>query len=533
MIRDKPSILLSLLSGILLGLPWLIPGTGIVLLFAFVPLIFAENRLMKTNLPGNYPLFGIYFFSFLLWNLLATWWIAWVSLGGMMLIVLANSLLMAGVWWLAGFVCKRFGKSTGYISLVAFWISYEFFLSHCDIPWPWLALGNGFSWSVKIVQWYEFTGAPGGSLWVLAANIFLFETIHSFRKRRLKHFVGWCISSLAIILVPVLLSLVIYFGYHENGSSIRILSVQPNVDPYTEKFGDLSQKDQLANIFRHTESHLSDSVDLVVAPETSLPDLWEDSLKISDPLSHQVFRLMDRYPKMNFLGGSLTNHKVSSNNKPSLAARKSGDGKYFYDVYNSAIFFGFNHEIQINHKNLLVNGVERMPFQKYFSFLNQNNLDLGGTSGSLVPGDSPVIFSMGDSVKIGSVICFESAFGEYTAKVTREGAGLLAVITNDGWWKRSAGVWQHFGYSRIRAIENRRSIVRSANTGISGFINQRGDVLDQTTINEQTAILSTLKANTRLTFYTIYGDYLGRIFIVLSGLILIYFVVFLIYLSRY
>ena len=394
MMRDKLSILLSILSGILLGLPWLIPGTGPVLLFAFVPLFVAENRLLKINQQTNYPLFGISFFSFLLWNLLATWWIAWVSLGGMILIVLVNSLLMAGVWWLAGFFSKRFGKSTDYISLVAFWISYEFLLSHGDIPWPWLLLGNGFSWSVKIIQWYEFTGVPGGSLWILAANIFLFETINSFQKTRLKHLIEWCFSSLAVLLIPMLLSLALYFSYHEKGSSIRILSVQPNVDPYTEKFGEISQKDQLANILKLSESHLSDSVDMVVAPETSLPDLWEDSLKIGDPFSHPVFRLMDRYPKLNFLGGTLTKRKISLNDKSSLAARKSGDGKYFYNVYNSAIYFGTNHEFQINHKNLLVNGVERMPFQKYFSFLNQYNLDLGGTSGIIVPGDSPVVFSM-------------------------------------------------------------------------------------------------------------------------------------------
>jgi len=531
MMRTKLSILLPALSGILLALPWLIQGTGFILLFAFVPLFFAEIQFFGLDQQRKYPFFRIYFFSFLLWNLLATWWIAWVSFFGMVFIVTTNSLLMACVWWLAGFVGKKFDKTLGYLSLVSFWISYEFLLNHCEIPWPWLVLGNGFAWSTKIIQWYQFTGVAGGSFWVLLSNIFLFETLRAFQKKRFKRFTNCSFSSLAIVLIPLFLSLGLYFNYHENGFSVRVMAVQPNVDPYTQKFNALSQKDQLERIVGIIEANITDSVDLVVAPETSLPDIWEDSLKYRS--GNAIYRVLDKHPNMNLIGGALTSGKILVTEQSNSNMPESLDDADDFEVYNSAILFSSDHKSQINHKNLLVNGVERMPFQKYLSFLNRYSLNLGGTSSSLTAGDRPVIFSVVDSLKIGSVICFESAFGEYTSQVVAEGAGILAVITNDGWWKQSAGVWQHFGYARIRAIENRRSIVHSANTGISGFINQRGDILKKTKINEQAAVISRIKVNTTNTFYTFWGDFVGRIFVFLSGVIVVYLVVFRIYFRRY
>lgn len=529
--RIKLSILLPAFSGILLALPWLIQETGFVLLFAFVPLFFAEFQLSRLNQQREYPFFGIFFFSFLLWNLLATWWITWVSFFGMVFIVTTNSLLMAGVWWLAGFVSRKFDKTLGYLSLVSFWIAYEFLLNHCEIPWPWLVLGNGFAWSAKIIQWYQYTGVTGGSFWVLLSNIFLFETLQAYQGKRFKRFASWSSSSLATILIPILISVGIYFNYQESGSSVRIMAVQPNVDPYTEKFNGLSQKAQLQRIVGIIEANITDSVDLVVAPETSLPDACEDSLRYIS--GNTIYSLIDKHPNLNFLGGALTTRKTLVAEQLNSGTRKSDDSAEKLEVFNSSVLFSSDHKIQINHKNLLVNGVERMPFQKYLSFLNRLSLDLGGASSSLTAGERPVIFVLNDSLKIGSVICFESVFGEYTSKVVSEGAGCLVVLTNDGWWKESAGVWQHFGYARIRAIENRRSIVHSANTGISGFINQRGDILKKTGINEQTAVISKINVNTTNTFYTSWGDFVGRIFVLLSGVIVVYLAVLRIYFRSY
>jgi apolipoprotein N-acyltransferase len=108
------------------------------------------------------------------------------------------------------------------------------------------------------------------------------------------------------------------------------------------------------------------------------------------------------------------------------------------------------------------------------------------------------------------LICYESIYGEFNAEQCRQGADFIAVITNDGWWEDTPGYKQHMSFCRIRAIENRRSVARSANTGISCFINQRGDVIQQTKWWEPAALRSNINKNKHLTFYTKRGDVLGR-----------------------
>jgi apolipoprotein N-acyltransferase len=166
-----------------------------------------------------------------------------------------------------------------------------------------------------------------------------------------------------------------------------------------------------------------------------------------------------------------------------------------------------------------------MPFQQYFSFLGKYVINLGGVSGGLASASGPTVFEGGSKEKIGSVICFESAFGEYVANTVKQGANLIVVITNDGWWKDSPGVSQHFSYSRLRAIETRRSIARSANTGISGFIDQRGNVINKTIVNACVGITAKIRMNDAITFYVRYGDFPGRVSMLLSILILLYLLV--------
>ena len=110
-------------------------------------------------------------------------------------------------------------------------------------------------------------------------------------------------------------------------------------------------------------------------------------------------------------------------------------------------------------------------------------------------------------------------FGGYVTEFVKKGADMLFVITNDGWWGNSPGHKQHLEFSKLRAIETRRSVARSANTGISGFINQRGDIIEQSKYWEQTALRNTIKTNDKLTFYVRYGDYIYKIAVFLTALL--------------
>ena len=147
---------------------------------------------------------------------------------------------------------------------------------------------------------------------------------------------------------------------------------------------------------------------------------------------------------------------------------------------------------------------------------------MGGISGSLGKQDEREVFKSPDSTGAAPMICYESVYGEYVTEYVQRGAHLLFVITNDGWWGNTAGYKQHLQYARLRAVETRRDLAQSANTGISAFINQRGDIMQATAWWQPASIKSTMRANTELTFYVRYGDYLGRVAILLSIFLSLY-----------
>ena len=519
MYRKQLIFFLSAISGVLLSLPWLIEGLSWPLFFAFVPLLFADYQLDRQS---GRPL-SIYFLpaftTFLIWNVLSTWWITHVSLAGMLFIVALNALLMASVWWSSHLINRKFGHISSHFTLIVFWLAFEFLHHNWTLPWPWLSLGNGFSNSVKLVQWYEFTGILGGSFWILLSNILIYLAVLSFRTRR-SFFESFKLTSLALIVIffPIVGSLYIYSNYTEKGPLLNVVSLQPNIDPYTEKFSGLSSGEQIKRLLKLAETQLTDSTDLVVAPETAWPTLWEDSVLTQNQSLLPVSEVIQKFPNVSFVVGAITQRKIEANEAFSETARKSVEGDFYFETFNSSLLIDRTLKVQVSHKSILVNGVERMPFQRYFSFLGKFLINLGGNSGSMTASKEPILFEGNGYVKYGPVICFESVFGEYCSKIAQRGANALVVVTNDGWWKDSPGSWQHFSYSRLRALETRRSIVQSANTGISGFITQRGDVLQKTEVNSYTAIQSTIQLNQEITFYARFGDYLGRICLILSGL---------------
>jgi apolipoprotein N-acyltransferase len=197
----------------------------------------------------------------------------------------------------------------------------------------------------------------------------------------------------------------------------------------------------------------------------------------------------------------------------------------YYDNYNTALQLDNTGKIQVYHKSKLVPGVEKMPFPVLLKPLESLAINLGGTIGSLGTQQQRTPFVSPAHLKVAPIICYESVFGEHVSEFVKNGAGLLFIITNDGWWGDTPGYKQHLIYGRLRAIENRRCVVRSANTGISCFINEKGDIEDATGWWQPAVIMKTLPIHEQLTFYTRHGDYIGRIsaygtlFLILSVLL--------------
>lgn len=518
-------MLLSIASGCLLSLPWMTASFSWVLLLAFIPLLWAEEMISRhrDRYPG-YQMVLCFLTAFLTWNLLSTWWIAYVSLSGMLAIAFINAFLMASCWWIMHTIHHKAGTRTAYFALAVIWIAFETFHFHWTIQWPWLTLGNGFASAPQWVQWYELTGVTGGSLWILLVNLLLFSGIKSFMNSRFQNILQPIIWLLLLVILPAGTSLYRYKTYIEKGETREVVLLQPNVDPYTDKFSGMSNTEQTLRLTSLARRAIAPSTVWIVAPETALAPMWEnDSLRIDKALQ-PLDSLVKEHPQVAIMAGAITQRMVREGESLSYTARPHEWGGY-YEVFNSALFMDHSDTVQLGHKNILVSGVEKMPFQKYFSFLGNYIIDAGGMSGSLSAAKVPTIFKGQKGEGIGSVICFESAFAPYVASMVRKGAQVLFIITNDGWWKTSPGIRQHFDYARLRAIETRRSIARSANTGISGFINQRGEVVQQTSVNTTTAISASLHLNNHLTFFVRHGNWLGNMSIAMVVLMLVYYLV--------
>ncbi len=517
----------SVLSGFLLWLSWPESGFTPVIFFALVPLLWIEYSFyMNKRKNGRIKLFGYFYLTLLIWNVLTTWWIYNSTDVGSFVALGLNSLFMAIVWQLFHITKKNLGSALGYFSLFVYWIGFEYLHLHWEISWPWLTLGNAFATHPQYIQWYEFTGALGGTLWVLAANLFFFIVTKNIFKRdllsvmrKVNSIVGLTASGI-LIIAPMIFSLFLYHRHVDAGDPVNVVAIQPNIDPYNEKFNGTGDE-QLAKLLRLASTVADSNTNYIVAPETALPDgIWEENLRGHKQIK-TIETFIKAFPKATMIVGASTYKGYDAGENRSETAHKFKDSENYYDAFNTALQIDQNDSIVVYHKTRLVPGVEIMPYHTVFGFLEKFSIDLGGTSGSLGIQKERNVFISPAQTKVAPAICYESIYGDFMSGYIRNGAQLIFVITNDGWWGNTPGYRQHKNYGRLLAIEFRKSVARSANTGISCFINQRGDVLNETEWWKPDAIKQTLYKNDIKTFYGNHGDYLGVISSYLSFLLLL------------
>ena len=519
-------ILLSVFSGGLLSLAWLgFPGW--ILFVAFLPLLWLDYFFVQNKAEyRSVSIWGHAFLAFFIWNIATTWWIMHATLAGAVMAIVTNSFLMSLTFWLAHIARRNFKGNLGYVALVVFWISFEYFHFHWDIEWPWLTLGNGFANNIKLVQWYEFTGYLGGTLWILTMNIVLFKIGKNFLQKQSLQESVYPVSVVALLLiVPISISIYQYYSYTENENPKNIVVVQPNIDPYSESYDAQAENEKLEKFVGLAGSKADSETDFIIGPETLFenPGFWNEKELGANTQLMQLSGFLSNYPKADMIFGVSSFIIYPDKKSATPTARTRGD--MTYDMFNTAIFLGNNGQTQIYHKSKLVVGVEKMPFAKYLGFLGDFVINIGGTTNSLGSQKEPSNFISKDKIQVAPVICYESVFGEFVTKYVNKGAGLIFIITNDGWWKNTPGYHQHLSFASLRAIETRRSIARCANTGISCFINQRGDISQATEWWVPAAIKGTINANDKITFYVRFGDYIARISLFISVLLILRLVV--------
>jgi len=501
-------LFLSVLSGLLLAFAWPEIGVFPILFFAFIPLLMLEDDLQKSddNKKGR-KVFWLSFLAFFIFNAITTYWVYHATLFGAIAAFLVNATLMATAFYLFHKIKSVTTTRLGYLAFIVFWISMEYLHLNWDLSWPWLTLGNGFANFPDVVQWYEFIGFLGGSLWVLLMNVLLFKLA---KQQNLKAIV----FPLLVLLIPIISSYCLTPDIKE-GKPLKVLIVQPNIDPYIDKFN-VGYEEQLTDFIALAKPHLTQETQLLIGPETALLEgIWEN--KIEATYSIRKFRELQKdFSNLNILVGATTYKMFGHGDQKTATARQIRNENIFYDTYNSAIFIPDSRKVEVYHKTKLVPGVEKMPFPYILDPLVKLAVDLGGTSGSL-GSENTVHQFMVDEKIITPLICYESIYGDLQKGKTN----LIAIITNDGWWKNTAGYKQHFEYSRLRAIEQRKTIVRSANTGISGVINANGEIIESTNWDEAVCIATDVELNNETTFYSVFGDYIGRLSVFVAAMLFI------------
>lgn len=512
-------LMAMLLSVVLLSAGWLgLSGMG--LFVALVPLLWMSHT-MENSRRGWWSMFGWATLTFMLWNVATVWWIWNATPVGPIAATIVSTALNLMAFMAFHTVSKKATKPLAYTMLVAAWVATEYWYTVGDLSWPWLLLGNGFSHDVWAVQWYEWCGIWGGSIWVLVVNILLFE---AWQRRTTRHWV----AAVVAWLLPIGVSLSLWWSYEESQEgTAEVAVIQPNIDCYNKFHGDADY--QIENLFALLDE-VPASADFILLPETAVPGYYnEPHLSLYYPSNTpapiwQQLRdtLAADHPSALLVTGANTRLFYPPTSR-TWTARHFGGGLYG-DIFNSAVAIDSTGRTQLHHKGCLVIGVEKTPGW-IFDLMDFLVIDLGGVVGQIGQGTHGTAFEH-RGTKMGPAICYEGVYGNFFGDHVRRGAQFMAILSNDGWWGDTPGHRMLFSLSRLRAIEHRRAIARAANTGESGFITARGDVSNQLFWEERGVRSQQIHLHSELTLYTRYGDYLGRIACYITLLSALYYIAY-------
>lgn len=526
---------LVMLFAVMMSVPFLVPHTGFLALFGIVPLLCMDRI---ATLTGKKRVWIYHYSAFVLWNAITTFWVCNATIGGGIFAVLANSLQMSTIFGLFRLSKKKFTGTLPYIFLMVTWIAWERFYFDAEISWPWLVLGNSFARTTWAIQWYEFTGSLGGSLWIWLSNLGIFGLLvslsdGSWSTWHIKAKSAAVIGMAALLIAPPVISGVIGKEYKDSMHAeemLDVLIIQPNIDPYN-KFQALTQDQQNAilegMITKELEYRKNDSTAaplLVLTPETFTSDIIVGQYERSRTW-RRFTALLENYPNVNMLFGASAYDYINSQEAPSYTARDLGQGLWV-ESHNSALMTDGSRRTEIFHKSKLVVAVEHTPYPRFFCPIDNM---LGGVMGRCVGQDEITLLNVKDTegkqIPIGCAICYESVYGEYYTDYIRKGARAMTIITNDAWWGDTPGYRQHLSYASLRAIETRRAIARCANTGISAIISPAGEIMQSTPWWEQAVIKGQIPLRDDITFFVSHGDITGRVCSFIHWLLLLALIV--------
>jgi apolipoprotein N-acyltransferase len=476
-------IFLALSSGILTALSFPKFSLSFLIWISFIPLFFI---LYKKNLKKAFFIGFIAGFSY---YALLIYWIPSVpahygnvpyvlSFLIFILFVSILALFWSAFSWVFAFF-SSFSPKLGFILVPFIWISLEYILTYFLTGFPWCLIGYAQYKNLYLIQIASITGVYGISFIILLFNSLF---VLSIKEKKRNPF----IITVIIIVIAYLYGFFTLKNSFEKKDLIRAGVIQGNV-PSEINWQELTTKEILNLFHEHlelTEKASSKGAELIIWPEFTVPFCLSCPEPIQIYFKENLIKLCKK-EKIHVLIGSIELKEQNGNT----------------DYYNSALLLSDKGILSQYAKIHLVPFGEYVPFKKILFFVEK----ISHAIGELAPGRSINLHEF-NSYKFASPICYEIIFPNLVRKFVKKGANFLVTITNDGWYGRSSAPYQHFSMAVLRAVENRRYLVRSATTGVSGIIDPYGRIIKKSELMTKTFLVTDIYALNKKTFYTLYGD---------------------------
>ncbi|HEY4619333.1 MAG TPA: apolipoprotein N-acyltransferase [Nitrospirota bacterium] len=482
------NILLTISSAILLTLAFPKYDMWILAWVGLIPLFFVVSRNIRKRV------FLWCWFSGSLFYFLTVNWIThtMTQYGGMPLWLSFMVLLLLSVYLglytgLFGYLIKLISDKTSIPLPVAaplLWVSLEFLKAHLISGFPWASLGYSQYKFLHIIQISDITGVYGVSFLIVAVNAALFSLFLLRKESVLRNRT----RIISISSVVFLFALSLCYGYYRlsrdynsTDRGVKIAVLQGNI-PQNLKW-DSSFKRRTVDIYKRlTNEAAVHNPDLVIWPETAAPFFFQEDSQYRD----EILDIASAGHTYLLFGNPA--YEITDNN--------------VQNMLNSAYLISPDRETLARYDKIhLVPFGEYVPLSKILFFIEK----ITAGTGDFTPGRDYVVMELPQG-KFGVVICYEVIFPGLVRKFVLNGAEFMATITNDAWFGKTSAPYQHFTMAVFRSVENRIYFARSANTGISGFISPKGEILQASPIFEESLLIRNIFPSDTKTFYTKHGD---------------------------
>ncbi len=499
--EDRKEYFYGFLSGILLGASFP-PSPFPYLIFISLPFYLAV--ITKNKNLGQINRFT--YFTALIFNIITLYWVgSWtpdadkfLMISGLVLIFF-NPLLFLIPSTLYYLVKKYINKNLALFLLPWFWLFYEYIYSITDFKFPWLSLSNALPKFTEYIQIVDIIGSYGLTVLIVYANVFAYLSIRRF-KRRNKTGAVYAILFLIVLLLPTFYGINKLNNLSFGNAKVKVGLIQPNLNP-NKKWETGNLNEQIDMYLKLSDKAIRQGAEIVIWPETALPvylmtnRYYKESLRLQNYVDTTNVLLITGMPHVKYYN--------NSNVAPEDAKPVKGSSK-FYTSYNSILYFTPHKKVKQYGKIELVPFGEKVPLVDVFPALGKwIKWNVGISSWNT--GKEKVVYHYSKdslNIKIGGVICIEAIYPSFIASFVKKGAEFIAVVTNDSWYGNSSGPYQHKEISVLRAVENRRTVVRAANGGISCIISPKGKTLAETKMFTKRFLVGDVILNKELTFFT-------------------------------